>query len=351
MKTRHKAAFTLVELLVVISIIGMLIALLLPAVQASREAGRRTVCLNNQKQLSLALLQYEGRRGHFPGYRNWMVGTDGSTGQSFGRPVGVIPEIFAELDQAALADQWRSSQSNPQVVLLPVGICPSDVTVRRDPGTADISYVFNCGVPDQIIQDPENNQRQINMNGPWAGVFHNLSPDPNDPLLSGNVPVDLLRHQVSLDYITTKDGASYTLLLGERLDPTNRPPAAGSPFQGWTYTPDFAVNKIYIGFVWFFNATQLPNSQIQPGHPAGINAEPEVFISARYGPRLSSNHPGGVVVSFCDGRQIFLRETIDQGVYCHLMTPWSKRAGRVISGTNSDLGGYLGTVLFDPASL
>lgn len=337
-KNRHPG-FTLVELLVVISIIGMLIALLLPAVQSSREAGRRTVCLNNQKQVSLALLQYESRRGRFPGYRNEMVGTDFHTKQAFRRTVGVIPEIFAELDLANLAAQWRDSASQPAVVHLPILICPSDTTARRESGTADSSYVFNVGLPDSEVSDPENPNRNINQNGPWAGIFHNLDPNPQDNTLP-NLGPGGLNTPVSLDYITSKDGSSYTLLLGERLDPTNRPPQAGSPFQGWVYVPATAAEKKYIGVLWL--------SQLEPTQPAGINADRDVFESPTYGARMSANHPGGVVVSFADGRQIFLRENIDQGVFAHLMTPWSKRAGRIISG---NLGNFLATQIFDPASL
>ena len=68
-----KQGFTLVELLVVITIIGMLVSMLLPAVQSAREAGRRNTCLNNQKNLTLATQNYESARGAFPGYVNRVV--------------------------------------------------------------------------------------------------------------------------------------------------------------------------------------------------------------------------------------------------------------------------------------
>ncbi len=94
----HRAAFTLVELLVVIAIIGILIALLLPAVQAARESARRGQCLNNLKQVSLALQNYEGSFGAYPPSMFWSGNTADSTND-----ISVFARLLPYLEQGALA--------------------------------------------------------------------------------------------------------------------------------------------------------------------------------------------------------------------------------------------------------
>ncbi len=144
-------AFTLVELLVVIAIIGVLVALLLPAVQSAREAARRTQCTNQMRQLGLALLNYESANGAFP---SGSTGTIGGTGADpyFSPQAMLMPyyegqNIFSQLD----LDQspWDTENSNnfdvarnqPEVLL-----CPSEYVQRgEDTPMGWTNYHANAG--------------------------------------------------------------------------------------------------------------------------------------------------------------------------------------------------------------
>ncbi len=95
------SAFTLVELLVVITIISMLMGLLLPAVQSAREAGRRGTCMNSQKQLATAMLTYESSRRYFPGYANWI-------GANHTIPGSWVVALLPMLEKTDMYNLWSS---------------------------------------------------------------------------------------------------------------------------------------------------------------------------------------------------------------------------------------------------
>src|SRR4051812_25564185 len=114
-KIRDRGAFTLVELLVVIAIIGILVALLLPAIQAARDAARRTTCQNHIKQLGLATLNYETAKKQFPPSKS-DVFVSGPTGVTEVLH-STIQYILPYMEETAIADQWNFKEtwnkSNP----------------------------------------------------------------------------------------------------------------------------------------------------------------------------------------------------------------------------------------------
>ena len=282
MTVRNRGGFTLVELLVVITIIGMLVALLVPAVIAARNAARRAQCFNNQSELSKALQQFELAKQHFPGYVNNFGERWDANGQFLGAQAQNLSWMVVCLPYLGREDLWRPWRDNGPAqncrVRLEQFVCPADVP----PEDHATSYVANCG-----------------MSGPDGlayGVFqdHMVAPQVRTLVSASTIP----------------DGAQSTLLISENVQANL-----------WYYTAE-----TYIGMLW----------QSAPGNCGQINlcldsgsTTDDVDLA-----RPSSLHSGGVVVSFCDGRQYFLREDIDYGVYQHLMTPDSRTAG--ISGTLSE---------------
>src|SRR3954449_12874833 len=140
-----RRAFTLIEILVVIAIIGLLVALLLPAVQSSREASRRLQCTNNLKQVGLALLNYESSHKRYPsGYVSTFDGSGNDTGPGWGWASMILPQM----EQPSLFNAVNfnlpieaPANGTARVATLSAFLCPSDpsptafTAVRRDLGT------------------------------------------------------------------------------------------------------------------------------------------------------------------------------------------------------------------------
>ena len=272
MSTANRRGFTLVELLVVISIIGTLMSLLLPAVNQALEAARAAQCKNNLNQIAKATSAYEGSFGAYPGWKN-RVGNNVNVTW----PIVLMPN----LEQKALYKTWSEAavSVSGSTIFWELMICPSDPPVTST--ITHISYVANAGrvgclsAADCLTSITEN---------PATGIFHDRV---------GAAGVNALR--IGAKYVT--DGLSNTLLYSENIQATQ-----------WDTT-----GKRDTVFVWHNTLMPFTNRKINYNKTTTVALNEDLA-------RPSSFHPGGVNVAFCDARVIFLREDVDYWVLQQLMT-------------------------------
>jgi prepilin-type N-terminal cleavage/methylation domain-containing protein len=294
-------AFTLVELLVVIAIIGVLIGLLLPAVQAARAAARRTSCLSNLKQTSLAILNYEGARRNLPA--GYIFEPSPGPGQP---PVinGMLTEILPYLEASNLEarydyDLGYLSEANQPAVNTPVPgyQCPSVPNTRS---------VALSGLPLPFI--PRGATAQATDYFGLDEVFDTTRPAANRyPCVFSDI---WLGKGANKRFSQITDGTSHTILLVEK---------AGLPV--------LYVNGNPLGEETYFYSSWAGPSGIQAysveaqSNPRSTSPPGPDFINARNNHTLYSFHPGGVHISLCDGSARMLPEGVDFTTWWRLAVP------------------------------
>jgi prepilin-type N-terminal cleavage/methylation domain-containing protein/prepilin-type processing-associated H-X9-DG protein len=316
----RRRGFTLIELLVVIAIIGVLVSLLLPAVQAAREAARRAQCTNNLKQLGIALHNYHDTVGAFP------LGRTAVSADSFSPFARILP--YMEQTNLGSALNFNLSWSRPENLtvtrtVVSSFLCPSD-TRQAVPATwGPISYRSNEGT--SVVM--------------WYGESDAAGANSGMPAPNG---VFFANTQVAMPSMT--DGSSNTAAFSEHIvGDFNNALATERADTFWpkTYpaTADEAVAQCRdlnwrdlgfqrvsdVGAPWTYGYHST-TSYWHSGPPGGRSC---MYPPSRIMTVANSQHPGGVNIGLADGSVRFVKTSVNLGAWRALGT---RNGGEVLGG-------------------
>ncbi len=323
-----RGGFTLVELLVVITIIAMLVGLLVPAVQMAREAARKSQCSNNLRNVGQAVVQFSTNKETLPGYILPVPITSPPVPPMSAKLFsGWVPQLLPYLENTAIYTRYQqTAMLTPQRI--EILACPSDYGLTNNSVDA-LSYFPNTGRLD--VDTTTAALERVPLDWEANGVSHNLAYKGS----AGKKPFVKL----DLATISNHDGTRNTILAsesrGEILAATQGVDINGHWADLWKTYGDREYRQ---GLTWTTDPMaefDLPPIPINKDLPPTITTQQQV--KDYYFSRPSSAHSGGVHTLFCDGSVRFLSDDMKYSIYAALMSPSQMELKD--PGTNNVTGG------------
>ncbi len=326
---RHRYGFTLIELLVVIAIIGVLIALLLPAVQAAREAARRAQCVNNLKQLGIALHNYHDVQGSFPLGRAVVLNPPPGYGV-YDFSYSPFAKILPYIEQGNISASMNfnlgyldAGNSTAYQTTMNVLICPSDVSRTIPNNWAPTNYRSNEGTSVAMWYGATDTAG-VNVGLPapnglfYAGIVTRIA-DVTDGTSSTAAFSEHIKGDydqgTATDKADTFEPGTHPLTSDDALNMCKNFDWTNLAFQGYSN----------VGAPWIYGY----HSTTSYWHSGPPNGRSCMFPPSRISTTANSFHPGGVNVGMADGSCKFIKDSINIGTWRALGT---RNGGEIIDG-------------------
>jgi prepilin-type N-terminal cleavage/methylation domain-containing protein/prepilin-type processing-associated H-X9-DG protein len=350
MDRRRRSGFTLIELLVVIAIIAVLIALLLPAVQAAREAARRSQCVNNLKQLGLAIMNYADTNGALPPTALCTTGTGGSNCVGNTPDFSMKGRILPYMEQSALANALNFSQLTSAVTnttcrcsQINAFVCPSDGNnpsqsftltaggFSGNPGSTNYPNTIGTFAPESssfTVDGPAYYAGATIPTSSTVTLASIIDGTSNTAIWSEYVRYGAGSVQITSQiYQDSKDSAKVAGVLATIAANCQAATSIAPPTTNLSSSDD-GVKGIdwlfqHCGAGGCYSHINTPNKKACYFNGSNTTGHP---TSTAIG--ASSKHPGGVNVCFLDGSVKFVKDSVSQMTWWALAT---KAGGEVIS--------------------